>query len=79
MAILKILQYPDERLHKVAHKVAEVDDGIRKLVDAKLIQDRIVGLGQKVRLKSEIPRNGSGSPAKGSVIPPKSNHCEDQH
>jgi peptide deformylase len=32
MAILKILQYPDERLHKVAKKVTPVDENIRKLV-----------------------------------------------
>ena len=32
MAILPIIQYPDERLHKVAKKVEEVDDSIRKLV-----------------------------------------------
>jgi peptide deformylase len=32
MAILKILQYPDERLHKVAKKVAQVDESTRKLV-----------------------------------------------
>lgn len=32
MAILPILQYPDERLHKVAKKVEHVDDSIRKLV-----------------------------------------------
>jgi peptide deformylase len=32
MAILKILQYPDERLHKVARKVARVDETTRKLV-----------------------------------------------
>lgn len=32
MAILKILQYPDERLHKVAKKVAQVDETARKLV-----------------------------------------------
>ncbi len=32
MAILKILQYPDERLHKVARKVSEVTDATRKLV-----------------------------------------------
>jgi len=32
MAILKILQYPDERLHKIAKKVAQVDGTIRKLV-----------------------------------------------
>jgi peptide deformylase len=32
MAILKILQYPDERLHKVANKVEQVNDATRKLV-----------------------------------------------
>lgn len=32
MAILQILRYPDERLHKVAAPVANVDDGIRRLV-----------------------------------------------
>jgi peptide deformylase len=32
MAILKILQYPDERLHQVARKVPEVTDATRKLV-----------------------------------------------
>lgn len=32
MAILPILQYPDERLHKVAVPVAKVDDSVRKLV-----------------------------------------------
>jgi peptide deformylase len=32
MAILKILQYPDARLHKVAKKVLHVDETIRKLV-----------------------------------------------
>ena len=32
MAILKILQYPDERLHKVAKKVTRVDETTRKLV-----------------------------------------------
>ncbi|HTN92956.1 MAG TPA: peptide deformylase [Gallionella sp.] len=32
MAILKILQYPDERLHKIAKKVAPVDETTRKLV-----------------------------------------------
>ena len=32
MAILKILQYPDERLHKVAKKVERVDEATRKLV-----------------------------------------------
>ena len=31
MAILKILQYPDERLHKIARKVEHVDEAIRKL------------------------------------------------
>jgi peptide deformylase len=32
MAILKILQYPDERLHKVAKEVAQINDVTRKLV-----------------------------------------------
>ncbi|MEO6974723.1 MAG: peptide deformylase [Gallionella sp.] len=32
MAILKILQYPDERLHKVAKKVARINEDTRKLV-----------------------------------------------
>jgi peptide deformylase len=32
MAILKILQYPDERLHKVAKKVAQVNEATLKLV-----------------------------------------------
>jgi len=32
MAILKILQYPDERLHKVATKVNAVTDHTRKLI-----------------------------------------------
>jgi len=32
MAILKILHYPDERLHTVAKPVASVDDRIRRLV-----------------------------------------------
>jgi peptide deformylase len=32
MSILKILQYPDERLHKVAKKVAQVNETTRKLV-----------------------------------------------
>ncbi|MFZ2301942.1 MAG: peptide deformylase [Gallionella sp.] len=32
MAILKILQYPDERLHKVAKKVERVNETTRKLV-----------------------------------------------
>ncbi|HEY3327849.1 MAG TPA: peptide deformylase [Novimethylophilus sp.] len=32
MAILQILHYPDERLHKIAVPVADVDDSIRKLV-----------------------------------------------
>ncbi|BCK86254.1 peptide deformylase 1 [Sideroxyarcus emersonii] len=32
MAILPIIQYPDERLHKIAKKVEQVDDSIRKLV-----------------------------------------------
>jgi peptide deformylase len=33
MAILTILKYPDQRLHKVAKPVAEVDNAIRRLVD----------------------------------------------
>lgn len=32
MALLKILQYPDERLHTVASRVSEVNDEIRSLV-----------------------------------------------
>ena len=32
MALLKILQYPDERLHTVAAKVPEVTDKIRTLI-----------------------------------------------
>lgn len=32
MALLSILQYPDERLHTVARPVAQVDDRIRQLV-----------------------------------------------
>lgn len=32
MALLKILQYPDERLHTVAGRVSEVTDEIRALV-----------------------------------------------
>ncbi len=32
MAILKILQYPDERLHKVAGKVERFDENLRRLV-----------------------------------------------
>lgn len=32
MPILKILQYPDERLHKVAKPVEHVNDAVRKLV-----------------------------------------------
>lgn len=32
MALLKILQYPDERLHTVASRVSEVTDEIRALV-----------------------------------------------
>src|SRR3990167_4620988 len=31
MAILKILQYPDERLHEVARKVERVDEATRRL------------------------------------------------
>jgi len=32
MAILKILQYPDERLHKIAKPVAQVNETTRKLL-----------------------------------------------
>ena len=32
MAILKILQYPNERLHKIAKPVEQVNDKVRKLV-----------------------------------------------
>jgi len=32
MAILSILQYPDERLHKVAKRVEQINDTTRKLV-----------------------------------------------
>ena len=31
MAILPILQYPDERLHKIAKKVEHIDESVRKL------------------------------------------------
>jgi len=33
MSILKILQYPDDRLHKIAKPVAEVNASIQKLLD----------------------------------------------
>ncbi|MBZ0090868.1 MAG: peptide deformylase [Burkholderiales bacterium] len=33
MAILKILHYPDKRLHTVAAPVAQVDNAIRRLID----------------------------------------------
>jgi peptide deformylase len=33
MALLTILQYPDERLHTVAKPIATVDDRVRKLID----------------------------------------------
>lgn len=33
MALLKILRYPDPRLHTVAKPVAQVDDRIRRLID----------------------------------------------
>jgi peptide deformylase len=33
MAILKIIQYPDERLHKVAEKVNSVTEDTRKLIN----------------------------------------------
>ncbi len=33
MSLLNILHYPDERLHKVAAPVSQVDDSVRALVD----------------------------------------------
>lgn len=36
MARLTILRYPDPRLHTVARPVAQVDDGIRQLIDDML-------------------------------------------
>lgn len=33
MALMKILRYPDPRLHTVARPVAQVDDRIRRLID----------------------------------------------
>ncbi len=33
MALLNILNYPDDRLHTIARPVAEVDDRIRTLID----------------------------------------------
>lgn len=33
MAIIKILQYPDPRLHRKAEKVEKVDDSVRKIID----------------------------------------------
>lgn len=33
MSLLRILCYPDPRLHQVARKVERVDDGIRKLIN----------------------------------------------
>ncbi len=36
MAKLKILRYPDPRLHTVAERVAEVDEDVRRLVDDML-------------------------------------------
>ena len=36
MALLEILQYPDERLRTIAEPVAEVNDEIRKIVDDML-------------------------------------------
>ena len=33
MALMPILRYPDPRLHKVAARVEQVDDGIRKLIN----------------------------------------------
>lgn len=36
MALLEILEFPDPRLRTVAKPIAQVDDGIRKLVDDML-------------------------------------------
>ncbi len=36
MALLNILRYPDERLHRVAVPVAHVDDRVRRLIDDML-------------------------------------------
>ncbi|WOG28063.1 peptide deformylase [Endozoicomonas sp. 8E] len=36
MALLEILQYPDERLRTIAEPVADVNDDIRKIVDDML-------------------------------------------
>ncbi|WP_257254811.1 MULTISPECIES: peptide deformylase, partial [unclassified Endozoicomonas] len=36
MALLEILQYPDERLRTIAEPVAEVNDDIRKIIDDML-------------------------------------------
>lgn len=33
MAILNILHYPDERLHKIAKPIEAVDDAVRQLID----------------------------------------------
>ncbi|WP_293238290.1 peptide deformylase, partial [Paludibacterium sp.] len=33
MALLNILHYPDERLHKVAKPIEAVDDEVRRLID----------------------------------------------
>jgi peptide deformylase len=33
MALLQILHYPDERLHRIAEPVTRVDDTIRRLID----------------------------------------------
>lgn len=33
MAVLQVLQYPDERLRKVAASVQQVDDAIRRIID----------------------------------------------
>lgn len=47
MALLNILQYPDDRLHTVAQSVTEFDDHIRTLVDdmaETMYQARGIGL-----------------------------------
>lgn len=47
MALLNILQYPDERLHKIAAPVVEVDENIRKLINdmaETMYESRGIGL-----------------------------------
>lgn len=50
MALLNILQYPDERLHTVAKPVEQVDERIRKLVAdmfETMYESRGIGLAAK--------------------------------